>query len=181
MLCNSKELVNFNCPLNQDLFGGEIGKLVTAVKLESQSTRRSPLPRATRHYLGFRTVRLSCWHLDAHVGSWCRHFCCNLASPWASTTIETRWDEMNRVNIDVPWCSTFAAKPCRMPKKSGWDWRYGEVMTRCDEPRDMFITNYLPFGPNWIHCHTLQVRQMFFYQREVDPFVDECWSRVMWL
>ena len=50
MLCSSKELVNFNCPLNQDLFAGEIGKLVTAVKLESQSTRRSPLPGATQSY-----------------------------------------------------------------------------------------------------------------------------------
>jgi hypothetical protein len=90
-------------------------KLATAVKLESQSTRRSPLPGATRSYPELpgatlvSAVRLSCWHLEAHVGSWCRHFCCNLASRWASRTTETRWDEINRVNIGVPRCSTFTA------------------------------------------------------------------------
>ena len=108
-LYNKKRLVNFNCPLNQDPFGCEIGdcsEIGISVYPANPATRSYPeLPGVTL----VSAVRLSCWHLEAHLGSWCRHFCCNLASRWASRTTETRWDEINRVNIGVPRCSTFTA------------------------------------------------------------------------
>ena len=128
-------------------------KLVTAVKLESQSTRLSPLPGATRSYLGFRgeAILLASGSPRGQLVSPL------LLQLGKSVSIQDQQNEMRRDKSSQHWCSMLfhfcsVILDCRMQDISGWDGRFGEVMTWCDEPHDI-IEIYCVFShrPNRWH------------------------------
>ena len=129
-LYNKKRLVNFNCPLNQDPFGCEIGdcsEIGISVYPAKPATRSYPeLPRATRSYLGFRGEAILLAS-GSPLGQLVSPLLLQLGK---SVSIQDHRNEMRRDKSSQHWCSTVfhfysVILDCRMQDISGWDGRFG--------------------------------------------------------